>query len=282
MKSRLPFYIVLCGTLLLVAATSLVHADQKANQKIDQKSAHYLAQLRKASKTYDNNAIYQLSIRPEYSKILMQAARQNNKSLVQEMLAISYAGGDTASGTALSLAVHMNNAKLVQILLSHSPIIDASGSSKRTALHEAAGEYRSAIARILIDKGADIEARTARGETPLMLAASNKYVDTTQMLLEQGAKVNALDEEGRTALMNAAASGRLNEVKLLLAQGAEAGIKDKKGRTAFDLAALAPYSGFSDSPGLLTQEMSDELRLQSEADLEEVKRLLAEVTNAKK
>lgn len=211
----------------------------------------------------------------------MQAARQNNEPLVREMLAISYASGDTASGTALTLAAYSNNAKLVKILLSHPQPIDASGSSKRTALHEATGEYRSAIARLLLDKGADIEARTSKGETPLMLAASNKYTDTTQMLLKQGAQVNAVDGEGRTALMNAAASGRLNEVQLLLAQGAEAGIKDKKGNRAFDLAARAPYAGFSDSPGFLTQGMVDDLRLQSESDLKEIKRLLAEATHTK-
>lgn len=55
-KSASPFYIALCGTLLFIAATSRVHADQKTNQK----NTLYLAQLRKASKNYDSSAIYQL------------------------------------------------------------------------------------------------------------------------------------------------------------------------------------------------------------------------------
>jgi ankyrin repeat protein len=86
--------------------------------------------------------------------------------------------------------------------------------------------------------------------------------------------VNDVNNDGETVLMESARAGRLNQVQLLLARGANARLKDKKGLTALDKARIATYRDFT---GELLPERADAARKQAEADLQEIKRLLARV-----
>ena len=274
MKSTLWSFAV-CSVLVLFAFAEQVGAQSRL--KLDKAAEAYVAQLRAAAHAspYDPSVMYRIAIQPEFDKVVLQAAKDGDESLVVEMLSSVYSSdgkGNDAVGTALMWAAKSSHIDAARALLARPQNVNAEDVDGCTALHFAVSEYQTEMARLLVNKKADVNAKTTRGDTPLMSAASNKATDTTLLLLQHGAKVNDVNNEGKTALMQAARAGRLKQVQLLLAKGANARLKDKKGRAALNVAHIAFYREFT---GELLPDRDDAARKGAEADLQEIKRLLA-------
>lgn len=133
-----------------------------------------------------------------------------------------------------------------------------------TALHVAAGTYRTDIVRELTSMGADVRARNRLGAEPLHAAAVgmpgshtwNPHAQeaTIACLIEAGADPNAVDKSGVTPLHRAVRTRCATAVRALLAGGAEAQRKNKRGSTPMLLATQNTGRGGSGSPEAKAQQ----------------------------
>jgi serine/threonine-protein phosphatase 6 regulatory ankyrin repeat subunit A/serine/threonine-protein phosphatase 6 regulatory ankyrin repeat subunit B len=147
----------------------------------------------------------------------------------------------TLKGRALAAQTDM-----VNLLLAHGALVNATDKGGVSALMEAVMEGYSDMAALLLAHGAQAYVKDKDGSTALMsaVAISNTDIDNnnlakielflTKLLLAHGAQVNAKDDYGRTALMEAYEPA---VIRVLLAHGAQINAKDKDGQTAL-LGAL--------------------------------------------
>ena len=133
-----------------------------------------------------------------------------------------------------------------------------------TALHVAAGAYRTDVAKKLIAMGADVHARNRRGAEPLHAAAvgmpgsqawnPGAQQATIACLIRAGADPNAIDKGGVTPLHRAVRTRCAAAVKALLAGGADARRKNKSGSTPMLLATENTGRRGSGSPEAKAQQ----------------------------
>jgi hypothetical protein len=133
-----------------------------------------------------------------------------------------------------------------------------------TALHIAAGAYRTDVAQKLIAMGADVRARNRRGAEPLHAAAvgmpgsqawnPSAQEATIACLIRAGADPNAIDNSGVTPLHRAVRTRCAAAVKALLAGGADPRRKNKSGSTPMLLATENTGRGGSGSPEAKAQQ----------------------------
>ena len=110
--------------------------------------------------------------------------------------------------TPLHVAVMLQDADLVRLLLNNGSVVDARDSQGRTGLHVASLNGNMDIALLLMDKheadGKDsIDAPTAAGQTPMYLACWRGHLELAQRLHSSGASMMRVDNEGKTMLQRA-------------------------------------------------------------------------------
>ena len=139
--------------------------------------------------------------------------------------------GDGSSPTPLSIAAHIGDVEMVQVLLEHGADVSVrSEESGETALHIAAREVYPDVVRLLLGAGAAADARDAAGLTPLhtLAAAYEPWENEASIesmrgavraLLEHGADVGARDGNGLTVLDVARASNVPQEILAMLDRG---------------------------------------------------------------
>lgn len=133
-----------------------------------------------------------------------------------------------------------------------------------TALHVAAGAYRTDIAKELVHHGADVAARNRRGAQPLHYAAvgqpgSETWAPRAQAtiiayLLRAGADPNVADKSGVTPLQRAVRTRCAAAVRVLLANGADPRRKNGSGSTPLHLAVQNTGRGGSGTAAAREQQ----------------------------
>lgn len=87
----------------------------------------------------------------------------------------------------------------VDLLLNKGASVEALGTKKISALHEASANGEVRIVNNLIKHGAEVDAVSEDGVTPLMCAAAWGCIDVTESLLRNGANKFLTDHLGFTA-----------------------------------------------------------------------------------
>ena len=159
-------------------------------------------------------------------------ARQNT---VVEWLLNSYPSTEDKS-------IHLkpsktNKSQGKSILLSHSPLREASSREGFTPIHLAAKHGQVDVLNMLVEHGAEIEAKCNRGGTPLHHAVISSYAHVVSAILSKGAELMAADASGLTPLHHAATSGDVEVINVLLSAGCGRSAYDNKGNMPIHLAA---------------------------------------------
>ncbi len=160
----------------------------------------------------------------------------------------------------LADACYMGDIEIVRDLIGRGADINATDSSGKTPLANAAMAGYRDIYELLIEKGAnynffdcsaagdvlrvnkliadgtDVNATDKFGSTALMLASQDSGVDVMEILLNNGSNIDFQNSQGRTALMIAAKNGQRKAVELLLDHNADVHIKDQDDKTALKWA----------------------------------------------
>ncbi|KAL9602476.1 MAG: hypothetical protein Q9219_001768 [cf. Caloplaca sp. 3 TL-2023] len=142
--------------------------------------------------------------------------------------------------TALAVASHCGNERVVQLLLQYGANVNTRDASLLCPLHLAAmrGHYR--VIELLLQEHVRIDEPGPNEETPLRIAAEKGYVETVALLLQTRAKVNARDRKRlRTSLHMAAINGDEAMAELLIRHGAHMEAKDGELMTPLHYACEA-------------------------------------------
>jgi ankyrin repeat protein len=123
---------------------------------------------------------------------------------------------------ALSLAAHLGQQEMVQLLLHSGTDVNKAYANGDFALRRAAWEGHQGIVRLLLDKGAEVNRADDNGDTALMRAAAEGHEKTVEILLDRGASAQQKDTAGSTALFFVAYNGNERIGKLLLDYDADA------------------------------------------------------------
>jgi len=121
----------------------------------------------------------------------------------------------------LHLAVHENNVKAVQLLLSKGEKPNLRDALRRTPVHIAAYASAYETLRVLVKAGADIRAMDFQEYDAITIAAVDNNVQMLKLAIELGGDPQAVTSpyEG-TALIAAAHLGHVEVVKTLIEAGA--------------------------------------------------------------
>jgi len=139
---------------------------------------------------------------------------------------------DGNSGTALSLAVEIGDARMVELILKYPCDLNYLSPSNGTPLQNASLYGRTEIVRMLLKAGADPNCEgTGRNSTgfPLNYACSGGNFEIVELLIRAGAKIDAKDSQDRRGTPLLDALGPVPEkwqereqiVKFLLDKGAD-------------------------------------------------------------
>lgn len=108
---------------------------------------------------------------------LEHAVRQRDEKLVG-MFIKQGAGVDRSKKdghmSALSQAVSNGDVEIVKLLLKAKPNLEATDSTKRTALHYSVYSGKLEVVRLLVEAGADVHARDIKNRTPSMVASRDE------------------------------------------------------------------------------------------------------------
>ena len=154
---------------------------------------------------------------------LIEAAKGGDVETVRGLLSDVDVNEAQADGTtALHWAVHLDNAKLVDLLITSGAAVQATNRYGMTPLALAAINGNAVVIERLLEAGADANDAITEGETALLTAARSDRVEAVNTLLAYGADVNARETfRGQTALMWAAARGNVAVLNALLEAGAD-------------------------------------------------------------
>lgn len=127
--------------------------------------------------------------------------------------------------SALHLAVHKGNIKIVEVLLRHTPDSNQKDSQGFTPLMHAIVHGHDEIAELLLLNGAEVDASNNEDQSALHLAVSYSRDRMLKRLLQfckgNSAVVNAYTKNGRTPLHIAIDVGSELAVESLLESGAD-------------------------------------------------------------
>jgi ankyrin repeat protein len=142
------------------------------------------------------------------------------QALVKERVDVNARQGDGA--TALHWAVHLDEAKVVDVLLRAGATADVADDTGATPLYLACLNRQGAIVDRLLQARANPNAALVSGETVVMTCARTGETAGVRALLARGANVNAREPgHDQTALMWAAAQAHPETVDALLRGGAD-------------------------------------------------------------
>jgi hypothetical protein len=128
---------------------------------------------------------------------------------------------DEYGRTALTLAVFLRSARIVQALLSAGADINYVDQNGNTALTLAAGADHAATIATLLAAGANVNHTNKNGDTALNVAAKNGHTTVVQMLIAAGADINHTNNDGDTPLIQAARGGDVDFMRLAMNQRQE-------------------------------------------------------------
>jgi len=150
--------------------------------------------------------------------------------------------------TLLDSAVVMQDARLLEKLLTTGNKQYSHERAASAALLRAAHLGKTEIAKILIKHGASVGWQHMCGQRnfSLLLAAHGGHTQMVELLLENGADVNQTNALGHTALFMAAKGGYLSIIHILLRFGADARLCDRRGRTPLYFAIVAHHFGIAE------------------------------------
>ncbi|KAI4137422.1 MAG: hypothetical protein LQ341_005145 [Variospora aurantia] len=129
--------------------------------------------------------------------------------------------------TALAVASHCGNKRVVQLLLQYDANVNTRDASSLCPLHLAAMRGHDRVIALLLQEHVKIDEPGPNEETPLRIAAEKGYMKCVELLLQTRAKVNTRDRKRRrTPLHVAAANGDEAMAGLLIKNGAHMEAKD--------------------------------------------------------
>ena len=143
---------------------------------------------------------------------------------------------DSRGWTPLHYAAVNGRAKIIQALVAHGAIVDATDKDGATPLHAAASAGHADATEILLQSGAQINALDHAGNTPLLDAAEAGSAPATEVLLKNHAATEKRGSDGYTPLSIAAVRGYADVVHLLLEYGANIECRDSEGYTPLNSA----------------------------------------------
>ena len=146
--------------------------------------------------------------------------------------------------TPLTLAIEIERADIVKILLDAGANIHESAFLEDTPLAFAASEGNLEIVKLLLLFGAN--PNHGGYNSPLHKAASIGYTNIVKTLIEEGADVNYCDLSGITPLMCAVQGGNLSITKILINAGTDVNAIDEDGKVALNHAASYGYQEIFD------------------------------------
>lgn len=116
----------------------------------------------------------------------------------------------------LCVAVTLNDATLVELLLRLGSGINHKGAGGNTPLHYAAMKGYGSLVKLLLNNGSDISITNAKGDTPVHVACAHGQQFALIGLLAGKADVHATNNDGKNPLYVAASHKHFHLVGLLL------------------------------------------------------------------
>jgi hypothetical protein len=150
--------------------------------------------------------------------------------LIERGADIEAKDADASFHTVLYLAIHLENNRLVALLLAHGADATLANQQGWTPLHTACLCNEGEAVKLLIVHGAIVDASND-GTIPLLLAISRGKMDIVPALLAHGADACARENVGATPLHWAFAYADREVAKLLLEHGADVNAIDDVGQT---------------------------------------------------
>lgn len=127
---------------------------------------------------------------------------------------------DSSGRTALVEAAWGGHTEVVKYLIEKGADVNTCDNAGYTALMRASEEGHTAVVSTLVQKGADVNiCGKVRGTTALMLAAEQGHIKPLEILIEHGAKVNAIDQYEETAMARAYRTNQLKAAEYLESKG---------------------------------------------------------------
>ena len=173
--------------------------------------------------------VYKIAACQHRNQMLFQAALNNDRKLVQELLESGANCHATDQYGIKRLVRIAGSADAVKLLLENCP--DISAEEETAVLFHAAWMGDVGIVEVLLDKGVSVNsAADQSGWNALMVAAEKGHFGVASLLVERGADINARNREGKTALMLACERnlfslapgyGHSAIIQLLLEKGAD-------------------------------------------------------------
>ncbi|KAI1420286.1 ankyrin, partial [Xylaria sp. FL1777] len=149
-------------------------------------------------------------------------------------IAVNAIDGGSGRFSALMWAIYFENSEIVKHLLTRKdidPNIKQPGPYEYNALHQSVVNGSIDIARLLLsDKRVAIEASDSSKQTALTLASSCGYGEIVSLLIEKGANTDARDIYDGPPLLRAVDENALECVRVLVEHGADHSFKDFHGR----------------------------------------------------
>lgn len=144
--------------------------------------------------------------------------------------------------TPLSLAVKVNNADMVGMLLENNAVPDyVDESSGRTPIFYSILNGNHRVTKMLLSCGASVNMVDFACMSPLMVAASKNDVLHVKMLCAVHAEVDLQDEQGWTALHHAAANNAPEVMAVLISEGADKRVRDLNKRRPVHVAKFKNF-----------------------------------------
>ncbi|XP_054264127.1 putative ankyrin repeat protein RF_0381 [Macrosteles quadrilineatus] len=191
-------------------------------------------------------------------QVLFRAIREGQTDIVHFCLRNNddlLSAVDSEGSTPLHLACSLNNAEVLDLLLSKatpwqtplhtapenndprpfssakSSVVNIQDSNGNSPLHIASINNCSKAIEELIRKGAIVDLPNSQGKTALHLAVQEGCSSVIDELLRLGANVNAKNAEGKSPLHLAVLKKVLSIVAKLVQSGADLGAQDNRGNT---------------------------------------------------
>jgi|SRR5208283_4418387 len=123
------------------------------------------------------------------------------------------------TGNAFEHALHKDDLRMAELLVSYMPDVNQRDSLARPALHQAILSdscVAGAICVFLLDHGADVNAVDSTGWTALMTAVESQHFDIARLLLRRGADATLRDRDGYRALDHLPRARGSKELRKLL------------------------------------------------------------------
>lgn len=176
---------------------------------------------------------------PDGCPLIFGAVRYDNLKALKTLIDLGANKSERCSNgfgeTPLLRAIHYEQVKIVEYLLSIGVSANEKEWTDKSALSNAAETDNNVIINMLIDAGAQIEYDAYFGQTPLMHAVSMKKYVAVETLIKRGANVNHTTKYGETPLVMAIKENDYPIIKLLVENGAKTNIK-------YDGKTLAAYA----------------------------------------